>query len=63
MPRNSFEGDMFQLFVTTAPTGLGNSGDYGWDEYPGTRGSGRVNQLPGHKFTTSYPNANYRIRK
>ena len=27
MPRNSFEGDMFQLFVTTAPTGLGNSGD------------------------------------
>ena len=26
-----------------------------------TQGSGRVDQLPGYKFTTCYPNANYRI--
>ena len=35
----------------------------GWDEYQGTRGSGRVDQLPGYNFTTRYPNANYRMYK
>ena len=35
----------------------------GCDEYPGTRGAGRVYQLPGYKFTTRYPNANYRMYK
>ena len=34
-----------------------------WDEYPDTRGSGRVDKLPGYKFTTRYPNANHRMHK
>ena len=36
---------------------------YGWDEYPGTRGSGRVDQVPGYKYIIRYPNANYRMYK
>ena len=28
-----------------------------------TQGSGWVDQLPGYKFTTRYPNANYRMYK
>ena len=35
--------------------------ELGWDEYPDIRGSGRVDQLPGYKFITRYPNANYRM--
>ena len=51
------ENNIFSVFSETQGVQLGTRAG------TGTRGSGRVDQLPGYKFTTRYPNANYRMYK